>query len=80
MILGDQINKHWIDNGSWPTLGQAIDQNRRIFVIIREEIPDLCHNSLKHKNFIRELQVKDGKPIPVEMPGAIRILTTFTSM
>ena len=79
-ILDDQINKVWITNGSWPTLGEAVDQNRRIFVLIREENPD-PDSEPEHepRNFIREMQVKNGKPVPIETPRAIRILTTFTS-
>jgi len=79
--LDDQINKDWITNGSWSTLGQAVDQNRRIFVIIREEnpVPD-PESDNEPQNYIGEKQVKDGKPVPVETRGAIRILTTFTSM
>ena len=78
-ILDDQINKNWITNGSWPTLEEAVDENRRIFVVIREENPE-PDSELETRNFIREMQVKDGKPVPAETSGAIRILTTFTSM
>ena len=33
----DQINVQWIRNKSWPTLEEAVQQDRRIFVFVRQD-------------------------------------------
>jgi hypothetical protein len=35
--LKDLINVQFIRNGSWPTIGESVEQDRRIFVIIRQD-------------------------------------------
>ena len=77
-VLAGLINRQWIQNGSWPTIGEAVKSNERIFAIIRTEFPFDESAAL----FIPEIQVRDGKPGRSKNGNekAITVLTTFKSM
>jgi hypothetical protein len=53
--LGDLLNVQWIRNGSWPTLGEAVRQDKRVFAVIREKEPVDPDDDIHHV-FIREIQ------------------------
>ena len=76
--LGGLLNQHWMLNGSWPTIGEAVESNRRIFAIVRTEYP--VNGSAV--GYIPEILIKNDKPVRQKLDGekAITVLTTFKSM
>jgi len=78
--LKDLINVQWIRNGSWPTLGEAVDQDRRIFVFARQT-GDLVHVDDESRLFVDEIKVKDGSEVQrPEASKSVTVLSTFESM
>jgi len=53
-----KMNTNFKENGSWPTLGQAVDSNERIFVFIRDTIGVIEEDDLE---FVNEINVKPAK-------------------
>ena len=77
-VLNKETNTQWLQKGSWPTLGEAIDEKKRIFVIVRETGSSIPDGS---KSFIPEIQIKDGTTTNhVQGEKAITVLSTFKSM
>jgi hypothetical protein len=79
-VLNNQTNTQWLQNGTWPTLEESIDEQKRIYVIVREEESDLLDGS---KSFIPEIQIKDRQTTQLTSDQghqAIRVLSTFKSM
>ena len=77
-VFNQQTNTQWLQNGTWPTLGEAIDEKKRTFVIVREDGPVRLDRS---KSYIPEIQIKDGKTTnTIQGEKAITVLSTFKSM
>jgi len=55
-----RINTQYKQNGSWPLLGDAVANNERIFVFIRDEIDAITDEDLE---FVNEIKVKPGREI-----------------
>jgi hypothetical protein len=69
------LNNDWQNSQftSWPTLGKAKRDNKRVFAIITsEEI-----NPSENTDLIIEQQVKDGKPEPIPVLGGLSVLSTY---
>jgi len=52
-----KINKVFKKTGVWPTLGEAVRSNERLFVFIRDSIGAVTENELE---FLKEVKVKPG--------------------
>lgn len=69
-----KLNIHHKNNGGWPTLGEAIETNQRIFVFIRSELVPSTE-----KGILQEVQISIEKPTIEGPPGSVKILSTFNS-
>ena len=60
---GNQVkmNKDFKANGSWPLLGEAVDKNERVFVMIRDTVGVIGEDDLQ---FVREIKVKPDRTFP----------------
>eukprot|EP00092_Neocalanus_flemingeri_P033105 GFUD01036000.1.p1 GENE.GFUD01036000.1~~GFUD01036000.1.p1 ORF type:complete len:509 (-),score=111.87 GFUD01036000.1:306-1832(-) len=54
---GVKISKGFKERGIWPTLGEAVRSNERLFVFIRDSIGAVTENELE---FMKEIKVKPG--------------------
>ncbi len=61
--------------GSWPTLGEAVEQNKRIFVFSRSTLVDSDGNL----EMVKELQVEEETPWRPREEAAVSILSTYNS-
>jgi len=57
---GVKINKVFKERGIWPTLGEAVSSNDRLFVFIRDNIGAVTENELE---FMKEIKVKPGDDV-----------------
>ena len=53
-----KINKEFKATGSWPLLGDAVDKNERVFVLIRDTLGLVEEDDLQ---FVREIKVKPDR-------------------
>ena len=67
-----KLNKQFKTSGTWPTLGEAVASNRRLFVFIRSDLvtPD-------DLGFNKEVTVSLDHPYPPRENGAVRILSNY---
>ncbi len=56
------LNRAWQSSRSWPTLGEAIESNQRVFAIIRQKGDSSLVGDI---DVLREAQLKLDKPDPV---------------
>lgn len=56
-----KINKEFKATGSWPLLGDAVDKNERVFVLIRDTLGLVEEDDLQ---FVREIKVKPDRTFP----------------
>lgn len=70
---GPRLNTEYKVNGSWPTLGSAVDENTRLFVFIRGDVNE-------HQGLVEDIKTKPESIDKTEdKPGAVRILSSFKS-
>ena len=67
-----KLNKQFKTTGTWPTLGEAISSNARVFVFIRSDLV-----SSTDLGFNKEIKVSLSHPNPAPQEGAVRILTNY---
>ena len=69
------INVKYKQTGTWPTLGEAVTSNERIFVFIRDSVGAIAQEDTK---FVKEIKVKpnDDRDIDKEEDG-VTIMTSY---
>jgi len=55
-----RINRAFKEKGYWPTLGEAVDSNERVFVFLRDSIGAVTENELE---IVKEIKVKPGNDV-----------------
>merc|ERR1712179_247593 len=71
---GPRMNTAYKVNGTWPTLGEAVKDNARLFVFIRGDVD-------AHQSFVEDIKVKPEtlRTSDPRKPGAVKILSSFKS-
>ncbi len=71
-----RMNGEYKRRGSWPTLGEAVSSNERVFVFVRSQFVSPSDHQL-----VRELQIDVKRPFyyPFYREGSAVILSTFKS-
>ena len=69
-----KLNSQYKRTGKWPTLGEAVESNERIFVFIRDTIGAISGNN--HPEVVKEIKVK---PTDIELTSKNRSDATVMS-
>ena len=82
-VPGVKLNKIFQETSKWPTLGEAIDRNERVFIFIKQEYTDtLSVNDNDILDYIKVYKVDDedvGKPKPILRKGWASFASTYGS-
>ena len=80
---GVKLNRMFQESGKWPTLGEAVDRNERIFIFIVQKYSDYTNvNEDDAQDYIKVYKVDDedaGKPKPVLKRGWASFASTYGS-
>ena len=69
------INVKYKQTGTWPTLGEAVSSNERIFVFIRDSVGAIAEEDTE---FVKEIKVKPGYDRDIDREeGAATIMTSY---
>ena len=70
------VNTHFQETGEWPTLGQAIDQNKQLFVMIKFPKSDLTGGDAVDR-YIKVLKIKNNGPRPALPRGSVSVMSAY---
>jgi len=65
-----RLNTDYKETGKWPTLKAAVQQNKRVFVFVRD------HSVQPHKGIVEEIKLRRGER-RTRMPGAALISSSY---
>lgn len=72
------INTQFQETGEWPTLGQAIDTGRQLFIMVKFPESDLAsHNGLER--YIKVLKISSPRLKPSLPKGVISMMSAYGS-
>jgi len=71
------INTHFQETGEWPTLGQAIQQRRQLFVMIKFNEEELVSENNHPERFIKVLKVKTPRLKPSLPRGTVSVMSAY---
>lgn len=54
------LNKGFKETGTWPTMGEAVNTNKRVFIFLRDSVGAVTENELE---IVREIKVKPGDDV-----------------
>ena len=79
--VGVKMNRMLKQTGSWPTLGEAVRSNERIFVFVRDTVGAITP-AQEHQSFVKEIKVKPDTLRKSDLdlsagPGEVTIMTSY---
>ena len=77
--VGVKMNRKLKQTGAWPTLGEAVRSNERIFVFVRDTVGAITASE-DHHSFVKEIKVKPENLKKSNIsagPGEVAILTSY---
>ena len=77
--VGVKMNRKLKQTGAWPTLGEAVQSNERIFVFVRDTVGAITASE-PHHSFVKEIKVKPETLTSPEVskgPGEVTIFTSY---
>ena len=70
------INTHFQETGKWPTLGQAINQHKQLFIMVKYPETELTSEDSVTR-YIKVLKIKTAKQRPVLPRGAVSVMSAY---
>ena len=70
-----KLNAKFKETGSWPSLGEAVAANERVFVFVRDTVGALTERDTQ---YVREIKVKPRETFNITTgPGEVSVLTSY---
>ena len=77
--VGVKMNRKLKQTGAWPTLGEAVRSNERIFVFVRDTVGAIT-TAEDHHSFVKEVKVKPETLLSPNIsvgPGEVTIMSSY---